>query len=136
MRPLPLTVFYDGHCPLCVVEMRQLRRLDVDGKLCLEDIHAADFSARYPDIDPTAADAILHGRYADGMLIFGLDVTHQAWACVGRKPWLAVLRWPLVRPLADRAYLLFARHRYRISWWLTGRRRCVSCALTARDAER
>ncbi|MEX2470084.1 MAG: DUF393 domain-containing protein, partial [Pseudohongiellaceae bacterium] len=126
----------DGHCPLCVAEMRQLARLDTHARLRFEDIKAIDFGVRYPEIDTAAVDAVLHGRFADGTLIFGLDVTRWAWSCVGRKPWLALLRWPLIRPLADRVYRLFARHRYRISGLLTGQRRCDSCPLPAARHER
>lgn len=128
-----LTVFYDGYCPLCVSEMRQLRKLD-DGsgkapRLQLEDIQHCDFAERYPDIDAGAADRILHGRFADGRMIYGLDVTVAAWSLVGRKRWLRVLRLPVLRWFADRAYLLFARHRYTLSYWLIGQRRCATCTL-------
>lgn len=129
-----LTLFYDSYCPLCAAEMDQLRRLDTQARLRFEDIHGADFSQRYPDIDPLAADRILHARYADGRMIYGLDVTHQAWALVGKQRWLAVLRWPVIRWFADIGYRLFARYRYGISFILTGQRRCTptgGCATSA-----
>lgn len=119
-----LTLFYDSYCPLCANEMAQLRRLDTHQRLRFEDIHADDFSQRYPDIDPQAADRILHARYDDGRMIYGLDVTHQAWALVGKQRWLAVLRWPVIRCFADLGYRFFARYRYGISLVLTGQRRC------------
>jgi predicted DCC family thiol-disulfide oxidoreductase YuxK len=129
-----LTIFYDGYCPLCVAEMQQLRRLDDrrpgPPRLLLEDIHSAGFAQRYPHIDPQAADRILHGQLADGRMLMGLDVTCRAWQLVERKPWLKLLRWPLLRWFADQAYFLFARNRYGISWLLTGQRRCQSCQLT------
>jgi len=40
----------------------------------------------------------------------------------------APLRWPLIRHVADYAYSLFARHRYSISYWLTGQKRGCGCA--------
>jgi predicted DCC family thiol-disulfide oxidoreductase YuxK len=126
-----LTLFYDSYCPLCANEMDQLRRLDTHKRLRFADIHAVDFSQRYPDIDPQAADRILHARYDDGRMIYGLDVTHQAWALVGKQRWLAVLRWPVIRWFADLGYRFFARYRYGISLVLTGQRRCSpggSCA--------
>lgn len=128
-----LTLFYDSYCPLCAAEMDQLRRFDEQGRLRFEDIHADDFSARYPTVDPVAADRVLHAQYDDGQMIYGLDVTHQAWALVGRHRWLAVLRWPIIRWFADLGYRFFARYRYGISLVLTGQRRCSpsgSCATT------
>ncbi|MCH2159958.1 MAG: DUF393 domain-containing protein [Oleiphilaceae bacterium] len=119
-----LTVFYDGTCPLCAKEMNALRAYDEKAKLNLVDIHSEAFSS-HPDIDPTAAMTILHGKI-DNQIILGLDVTAAAWKAVDRKPWVQALRWPVMRWFADRAYLWFARNRYRLSWMLTGRSRCAT----------
>lgn len=121
-----LTLFFDGTCPLCVNEINHLKRLDRDQRIAFEDIHAEDFTARFPDVDREEASAILLGDM-DGRRIRGLDVTHRAWSLVGRGWLTAPLRWPLVRPISDRVYLWFAPRRYRLSGWLTGRQRCESC---------
>lgn len=125
---MKLTIFYDGLCPLCASEMRVLQKLDTQGNLLIEDIHDEKFENRFPHIDPVAADRILHGQFENGSMIYGLDVTYQSWKAVGRKPWLAVLRWPIVRWFADAGYLMFARNRYWISRLVTGRERCEPCA--------
>ncbi len=124
MRDTELTIFYDGRCPLCASEMKQLRQLDDAGKLYLEDINQPDFKQRFPHIDPVEADRVLHGELANGTLIYGLDVTQQAWALVGRHQWLKLLRLPLIRWFADLGYLFFARYRRQISRLLTGSSRC------------
>ena len=67
---------------------------------------------------------MLHGQWADGTLIYGLDVTAQAWALGGRHQWLKLLRLPLVRWFADLGYLFFARYRRQISRLLTVSSRC------------
>ncbi len=121
-----LTLFYDGTCPLCVNEINHLKRLDRRQRIAFEDIHAENFTSRYPDVDRDDASAILLGD-VDGKRIRGLDVTHRAWSLVGRGWLTAPLRWPLIRPVADRVYLWLAPRRYRISGWLTGRQRCESC---------
>ena len=131
----PLTLFYDSYCPLCVSEMELLRKLDVNSRLRFEDIHAPDFPQRYPHIDPASANSVLHAEYDDGSMIFGLDVTHQAWATVNHKSWLVILRWPLIRWFADLGYRIFARHRYSISYLLTGTRRCDLCVATDERGE-
>ena len=125
----PLTIFYDSKCPLCVAEMRQLGDLDSYRRLMMVDIHEPEFDRVYPDIDRQAADRILHARFSDGELIYGLDVTYQAWQAVGKKPWLAILRMRGIRFFADIAYRAFARHRYTISFLLTGQRRCETCSI-------
>lgn len=124
---MKLTLFFDGFCPLCKAEMDKLARLDDKDLLRFEDIQQADFTDRFPNIDPVEADRILHGQYEDGRMIYGLDVTHQAWSLVGCHRWLAMLRWPVIRWFADLGYRIFAKNRYSISYLFTGQRRCESC---------
>ncbi|MEI8610554.1 DUF393 domain-containing protein [Enterovibrio sp. Hal110] len=141
---MTLTVFYDGSCPLCVAEMDQLRALNTDNHLRFEDILAPDFPSLYPTIDPVAASNVLHGILSESntpndeneRLLLGLDVTHKAWALVGKKRWIGVLRWPFIRWFADHAYLFFARNRYRISFLFTGKSRCEPCTKGACDLPR
>lgn len=122
-----LTIFYDGYCPLCAAEMNLLRDLDNQKKLIFEDIHASDFSERFPHIDPVQADKILHGQLQNGEVIKGLDVTCLAWKLVGKHKWLQILRWPVIRFFADLSYLFFARNRHAISSFISGKPRCTSC---------
>lgn len=122
-----LTIFYDGYCPLCTIEMDQLQRLDSHNQLVLEDIHNKDFTERFPYIDPIQADKILHGQRQNGDIIKGLDVTCLAWKLVGKHKWMQILRWPIVRVFADLGYLFFARYRHSISSFVTGKPRCTSC---------
>ncbi|EAR54651.1 Potential redox protein [Photobacterium sp. SKA34] len=129
-----MIIFYDGSCPLCVAEMKQLRQLNEHQKLQFEDILVPDFNQRFPDISKEEASAVLHGLLssktgAEQQLLLGLDVTYKAWNLVGKKRWLKILRLPVIRTVADKAYLFFARNRYRISYLLTGKSRCNSCSI-------
>jgi predicted DCC family thiol-disulfide oxidoreductase YuxK len=125
-----LTVFYDGGCPLCVSEMRHLSRLDTEGKISLQNIYADDFSQRFPHVDQQRADQILHGQLASGEMIYALDVTYMAWALVGKRHYVAVLRWPVIKQIANYSYRFFAKYRATISRLLTGTERCEMCAIT------
>lgn len=118
-----LTIFYDGNCPLCTMEMEDLRRHDHHNRIQLEDIHQTDFEQKFPDIDKSKANNILHGKL-DGLTLLGLDVTYHAWRLVGKKPWIALLRFPIIKSFADRGYLLFAKHRSGISSMLMGTKNC------------
>ncbi|MGF1832354.1 thiol-disulfide oxidoreductase DCC family protein [Photobacterium sanguinicancri] len=120
-----LTVFYDGTCPLCSKEMAALAARDKQHFIQTVDIYSDAFSA-YPQIDANAANTVLHALDDKGQLLLGLDVTHRAWQIVGRGWLYAPLRWPLIKPLADRFYLYFAKNRYRFSYWFTGKSRCDS----------
>lgn len=110
-----LTIFYDSYCPLCSAEIDQLKTYDSNNQLSFSDINAADFTQRYPYIDKLEANKLLHGELNNGEMIYGLDVTCLAWTTVGKHRWLAILRWPGVRWISDRAYLFFARHRNTIA---------------------
>jgi predicted DCC family thiol-disulfide oxidoreductase YuxK len=122
-----LTIFFDGGCPLCAREIGHLERLDHAKNLAFEDIYAPLFSERFPHIDQHKADQILHGQWHDGGIIYGLEVTYHSWALVGKGHWVAILRWPIFKQLAQLGYRFFARYRHRISALLTGELRCDRC---------
>ncbi|MCW9046594.1 MAG: DUF393 domain-containing protein [Gammaproteobacteria bacterium] len=122
-----LTIYYDGHCPLCMKEMQLLKRHDIKKYIKFVDLHNENFSNEYPHIKASDAIKILHGQLNTGELLLGLDVTCRAWNLVGKHKWLAILRWPLIRTIADIIYRLFARYRNRISHLLTGQKNCNSC---------
>ena len=115
--------------------MRHLQKLDTAGNIAFENIYEADFCGRFPQIDQQQADRILHGQTGEGDMLFGLDVTYRAWVLVGKRKWVAVLRWPLIKVFADIGYLFFARNRYTISRLLTGQSRCDSCNIDRRHHE-
>lgn len=131
---MKLILFYDSSCPLCVAEMRQLQTYNNNQRLQFEDILAPDFGQRFPYINITDASTILHGLYfptpkQSPQLLLGLDVTCLAWTSIGKKKWLPILRWPLIRFFADKCYLFFARNRYKISYLFTGKSRCKNCKI-------
>ena len=117
MKTTQLTIFYDGKCPLCRLEMQKLKRHDTEDKINLVDLHQPDFQQAFPHIVIDKALAILHGEY-QGKLLLGLDVTHRAWALVGKGVFVAPLQWPIVKQIAHMSYLVLARYRYPISQFI------------------
>ncbi|MBB1268622.1 thiol-disulfide oxidoreductase DCC family protein [Shewanella sp. SR44-3] len=128
---MELIIFYDGACPLCRREMDQLKYHDTLDKIQFEDLNAPEINARFPELNTVKANTLLHGLQANGDWLYGLDVTAKAWGLTGKHKWIKLLRLPLIKPVADIAYLTFARHRYRISYLLTGEKRgiCDDCKL-------
>jgi predicted DCC family thiol-disulfide oxidoreductase YuxK len=119
------TMLYDGHCPLCVREIRALKRLDRGReKLRLVDIAAPEFDPAPYGRAQDELMARIHGVLEDGTVIEGMEVFRRAYAAVGLGWLLKPTAWPGIRPLADAAYRWFARNRLRI----TGRPKCVTCA--------
>ena len=123
----PFTICIGGHCPLCRREAAFMLRLDrARGRLNVQDITAPDFDPARLRATREQVNRIIHGIKPDGSIVTGVEVFRQAYSAVG-LPWLlGWTRLPLIRPLADRAYLVFASNRHR----LTGRRACASgCCL-------
>ncbi|QFU06641.1 hypothetical protein FIU82_16750 (plasmid) [Pseudoalteromonas sp. THAF3] len=110
-----ITLFYDAQCPLCVAEMRKLKKADMQDEVQLVDIHDSHTMAAYPQVQFSAANRILHAVDEQGQLYLGLDATVRVWRQVGKMRWLAVLRWPVIKWFADIAYRLFARYRLPVS---------------------
>ncbi|PKH56029.1 DUF393 domain-containing protein [Shewanella sp. Choline-02u-19] len=123
---MKLRIFYDSLCPLCDAEMQHIKARDIGDDIELQDLNQSDFASKFPEIDFTVANRILHAQRPDGSIITGLDVTYEAWTVVGKERWVSLLRCSLVKPFADKGYLFFAKHRYRISYLLTGKKRCES----------
>lgn len=127
MHHTPLTIFYDGYCPLCLFEVRQLKRFDQQKNITFVDIQEPSFSTQYPQLNWSNLNTRIYGYLQDGSLISGLDVTYLAWKLVGKGWVYAPLRCPVISWFADIAYNIFAKHRYRISYLLTGKKPCIPC---------
>ena len=121
---MQLRFFYDGSCPLCHKEINHLKKLDTESLIEFFDIHEPEFSERFPHIPFAEANRILHGESPDGRVLKGLDVTYEAWSLVGKRHYVAILRWPLVRHFANWLYHRFANNRFAISYLLSGQSRC------------
>lgn len=106
------TLFYDGQCPLCSKEINQLKRSRGDS-LTFVDIHA--ISAAQIEADTPSQTALLqnlHVRKADGRWLTGADANVEAWEGTAMAPLGRVLRLPVLRPLVNWFYGLWARRRY------------------------
>ncbi|MET0343282.1 MAG: DUF393 domain-containing protein [Polyangiales bacterium] len=115
MTDWDVKLLYDGECPLCVREVKMLARLNRRHKLALEDIAAADFDASRYGRSYEELMGSIHGVLPDGSLITGMEVFRRAYAAVGLGMLAAPSAWPVLRPIFDRAYTLFARNRLRIT---------------------
>ena len=108
----PLTLYYDGACPLCAREIAVLRRRCSVERLVLVDISLADFDPQQAATPPLAVlQARLHARDAAGHWYIGLQATAASWQAAGlrRSAWLLQRRWlqPVLQPL----YAAFCRLR-------------------------
>lgn len=104
------TLYYDGQCPLCSLEMEKLKR-HAGTKLQLMDIHSLQDNPELPTKQLLLST--LHLKRADGKLLTGLDANVAAWQYTRFGAFYRWLRWPLVRTIADWFYARWAQVRYR-----------------------
>lgn len=120
-------VFFDGECPLCMREIRMLRRRDTHSRIAFTDIADADFSAAQYDKTQSEFMGAIHGRDVDGAWHSGVDVFRHLYTAIGFGRLVSMTRWPGVRQGLELGYRLFAR--YRLA--MTGRVACETdrCAM-------
>lgn len=107
-----LTLLYDGGCPLCLREVTFLKRRDQRQRLAFVDINATDYrSAEHQGITYREAMGRIHAVQADGTVLRDVAVFREAYRLIGLGWIYAPTRWPLLGPLADAAYGLWARWR-------------------------
>lgn len=124
MSTYPLTLLYEQACPLCSMEIDNLKVRDNKGLLYFVDISAPDFDAKSYGIPLHDLLTAIHAVKADGSIVKGVEVFRLAYGAVGLG-WLTLpTGWPILKPLFDRAYVHLARNRHRISkrlaWLLFG----------------
>jgi predicted DCC family thiol-disulfide oxidoreductase YuxK len=104
----PLTVFYDGACPVCSREVAFYR-----DKAGAEELCWVDVSREAPaDLDRQAALARIHARLPDGRLVSGAAAFAEVWRRVPGFRWLGrLVAWGPVTPLAEAGYRGFLKMR-------------------------
>ncbi|MFT7389771.1 MAG: putative DCC family thiol-disulfide oxidoreductase YuxK [Candidatus Endobugula sp.] len=103
------TLYYDASCPLCSKEIKHLTDLQKGGLYC------ADIHTELPTELSSQKDnmlKILHLYQKDGSCLLGLDATVGGWQHTSLGWAFSFLRWPLIKPLADKLYLVWADKRY------------------------
>jgi predicted DCC family thiol-disulfide oxidoreductase YuxK len=117
MTQYPLTVFFDGACPICTREIALMRRLDRRRQLDFCDFSAQEYDVASRGFSIEDLGTVIHARWADGSVITGVEVFRAMWEAVGLGFLAKLSRLSLVEPLVLKAYAWFARNRLR----LTGR---------------
>ena len=119
-EPKPLTVLYDGACPLCRREIgiyRGLQPLRSDSPVCFADVS----DAALPLPPGTTREQLLarfHVRGRDGELLSGAQAFLALWAALPGWRWLALAgRVPGAAWLMEHTYRLFLRWRPTLQRW-------------------
>jgi predicted DCC family thiol-disulfide oxidoreductase YuxK len=120
----PLTLLYEETCPLCKLEIDNLKARNGAGLLRFVDVSAPDFDPVPYGVPLADLLEAIHAVKADGGMVKGVGVFRLAYAAVGLGWITRPTGWPLLKPLFDRGYVHLARNRHRISekfaWLLFG----------------
>ena len=101
------TIYYDGACPLCAMEIAHYRKQEGADNLCFRDVSNTD-EAPGPDLSREAALARFHIRKEDGTLVSGAAAFVAIWDDLPKWRWAArMARLPLVLPLMELGYRMF-----------------------------
>ncbi|MFZ5830461.1 MAG: thiol-disulfide oxidoreductase DCC family protein [Planctomycetota bacterium] len=124
-----LTLLYDGACPFCRREVDWMRSRNRDLRLRFEDISSPSFSPEKYGLSHEQVNRSIHAVRDDGTVIRGVDVFVEVYRLLGLGWMVAPLTLPVVRPVADAGYRVFARYRVMLGK-LFGRDSCSSDACT------
>jgi predicted DCC family thiol-disulfide oxidoreductase YuxK len=111
----PLTLFYDGACPLCQAEIVYLASRNHQGLLYFVDINGPEYDPQSVGVSCEQALARMYGQLEGQEAIHGVPVFAEAY----RRANLPLLAWlfsqPLLRPIWNLSYRFFAKYRHTIS---------------------
>ena len=111
MTATPVTVYFDGQCPLCSREIAHYRGQAKGEPVSFVDISAADFDPVQHGVDLARARQGLHVKVGNEMQT-GVDAAIVMWQAIPTYRWLArLVRRPGVYGLANISYRIFARFR-------------------------
>ena len=119
----PLTVWYDGDCPICTAEIGLMRQLDQVSAIEFVDLSLP--GACPTDHDPRLAR--LHAQVRGGPMVAGAAAFVAMWRVLpALRPLAALASPPPVLWLLERAYQLFLRLRPGLQAMV---RRCLAVRL-------
>ena len=106
----PLTIYFDGSCPLCTREVQLLARYDGENRLRLVDCSPANFS----DVDGHSRHAmmtLIHARDATGRWLIGPPVFAAAYRASVFASMASLWGDARLQPMWRVAYPWIARNR-------------------------
>ncbi len=117
MKPYPLTVYFDGECPICRREIDLMKMFNRKDHLQFIDFSNSFYQSADQDLNQCDLARVIHARWSDGTIITGVEVFREMWEAIGLGFLARFTRLSIVNKLLIKAYTWFAKNRL----WLTGR---------------
>jgi predicted DCC family thiol-disulfide oxidoreductase YuxK len=112
-----IKLLYDGDCPLCLREVNFLRQKDA-GRGLVSFVDIADDAyepTAHGGIDFATAMGRIHAVLPDGTVIRNVEVFRRIYSILGIGWIYAPTRWPLIGPVVDQVYDLWADWRLQVT---------------------
>lgn len=114
----PVTLFHDGHCPFCRLEVAWLEKHHHREGIKLIDIQDSHFNAQEHGQTFDAMMGQLHLQDSQGEWYIGMDASRALYTVLGYRRLMWVSCLPGLRGLLNAGYRFFARRRIRLGqWW-------------------
>ena len=102
-----LTVYHDGDCPICSVEIGHYKKLAGAERVRFVDAAAAEEGAFGEALDRNKALARFHVRLADGRLLSGAEAFAALWQTLPRyRAFGRIAQFPLILQMLELIYRL------------------------------
>jgi len=112
-----IQLLYDGDCPLCLREVNFLQKKDA-GRGLVQFVDIADDAydpAQHGGVDFETAMGRIHAVLADGTVIKNVEVFRRIYSILGVGWIYAPTRWPVIGPLVDKLYDIWADLRLKVT---------------------
>lgn len=109
-----IVVFYDGNCRICVRSAELFKKYDNGrGIVRCIDFHACPDAESLSGVSREALGTSLHARMPDSSILRGPEAIRAVLEALDHGWKARWTQWAIIKPIADRCYSLFARHRLR-----------------------
>lgn len=135
-----INLLYDGDCPLCLREVNFLQKKDA-GRGLVKFTDIADIQYRPEEnggVDFETAMGRIHAVRADGTVVKNVAVFQEVYEALGIGWMYAPTKWPILGPLIDKIYDLWADKRLAmtgrvsLSEVIAQREEKIACAVDGR----
>ena len=110
-----MTVLYDGECRFCTRSAHTIQRRFGRARVALKNFQEEGALEPYPLVTHDAAMKKMHVVLADGRVFAGAAAFARILASIPVVGWLAYVYYvPGIKQLADLAYALVAKYRYKL----------------------
>lgn len=121
------TIFYDANCQICSHEISLIMQRDINGNLIAAPLDEYLEALAQLNVSREAAMTLLHIADDNGELYIGMDAIRLMYHECGWHWQAKVLSWPIIRPLSEVGYRLFAKYRYLMPKTLLHKEKEITC---------